>query len=171
MVQLVQTGSGSLGLKSNEWLNYRERHAEERSREIRARTRPACSWLQNLILWLVCLVFVSWNETFAGVWSTALAKLQFGTEAALMTSDFWFSRSSFLWQHQTVFIFCSAYSGGKRALDTVIMYTCTPNTPGMHKRSLLWNLCVALTDVPCSLADECWACGWLTPAWWSISLF
>lgn len=67
MVQLVQTGSGSLGLKSNEWPNYRERHAEERSREIRARTRPACSWLQNLILWLVCLVFVSWNETFAEV--------------------------------------------------------------------------------------------------------
>lgn len=61
MVQLVRPGSGSLGLKTKEWPSYGQRDAEERSREIRARTRPACSWLQNLMLWLVWLVFVLWH--------------------------------------------------------------------------------------------------------------
>lgn len=91
---------------------------------------------------------IPWNETFTAVWSPVLAW-------SWMTADFWF---------------CSAYSGEKRALDTVIMYACIPNTRGMHKRSLRWNICVSLTDVPCSPADERWACGQLTPAWWSINL-
>lgn len=107
MVRLVQTGSGSLGLKMNQWLNYHERETQKSAAERSESEDASCVFLAAepdpaTALWLF---FVSWNETFAVVWSTALAKLRFGTQAAFMTFDFSFSCSSFLWQHQTVCVF------------------------------------------------------------------